>query len=89
MTEKQTSETNKNIFNTATQIALPVLTISVQVAIAMKLPQWGLVINMVAQPFWIYSAWKSYKQAGQIGLLITTIIVTIVIGVGLVNYWLI
>ncbi len=77
----------RNSFNTLTQIALPILTISVQVAIALKLPQWGLIINMISQPFWIYTAWKSYKQAGQIGLLITTIIVTIVIGLGIVNYW--
>ena len=82
------SDSNKSLFNTITQIAIPTLTISVQVAIAMKLPQWGLVIKMIAQPFWIYSAWKAYKEAGQIGLLITTILVTVVIGFGLINYWL-
>ena len=76
-----------NLFNQITQIAIPVLTISVQIAFALKLPQWGLIINMIAQPFWIYSAWKSYKQAGQIGLFITTIIVTIIIGLGIINYW--
>ena len=80
-------EKNKTLFNSLTQVALPILTISVQVAIALKMPQWGLVINMIAQPFWIYSAWKSYKQTGQVGLLITTIIVTIVIGLGIINYW--
>lgn len=76
-----------SLFNKTTQIALPVMTIAVQAAIALKLPQWGLVINMLAQPFWIYSAWKSYKQAGQIGLLITTLVVTVIIGLGIVNYW--
>ncbi|NCO12338.1 MAG: hypothetical protein COZ34_02185 [Candidatus Pacebacteria bacterium CG_4_10_14_3_um_filter_34_15] len=80
---------DNKLFNTIVQVAIPVLTISVQIAIAMKLPQWGLVINMLAQPFWIYSAWKAYKQAGQIGLLITTVLVTIVIALGLINYWLI
>lgn len=81
------TDNKRNLFNQITQIALPILTISVQIAIALKLPQWGLIINMIAQPFWIYSAWKSYKQAGQIGLLVTTIIVTIVIGLGIINYW--
>lgn len=76
-----------SLFNKTTQIALPVMTIAVQAAIALKLPQWGLVINMLAQPFWIYSAWKSYKQAGQIGLLVTTLIVTVIIGLGIINYW--
>lgn len=79
---------NRSLFNDVSQVAVPTLTVAVQVAMAMKLPQWGLVINMIAQPFWIYSAWKAYKGAGQIGLLITTIIVTIVIGLGLINYWL-
>lgn len=81
-------EKNKSFFNLLTQIAIPVLTVGTQVAIALKYPQWGLVINFISQPFWIYSAYKSYKQAGQIGLLITTIIVTIVIGLGILNYWL-
>jgi hypothetical protein len=78
---------DSSLFNKTTQIALPVMTIAVQAAIALKLPQWGLVINMLAQPFWIYSAWKSYKQAGQTGLLVTTLIVTIIIGLGIINYW--
>jgi len=76
-----------SLFNKTTQIALPIMTVAVQAAIALKLPQWGLVINMLAQPFWIYSAWKSYKQAGQIGLLVTTLIVTVIIGLGIINYW--
>lgn len=78
---------DSSLFNKTTQIALPVMTIAVQVAIALKLPQWGLIINMLAQPFWIYSAWKSYKQAGQIGLLVTTLVVTVIIGLGIINYW--
>lgn len=78
---------DSSLFNKTTQIALPVMTIAVQAAIALKLPQWGLVINMLAQPFWIYSAWKSYKQAGQIGLLVTTLVVTVIIGLGIINYW--
>lgn len=77
-----------SLFNKVTQIALPVMTIAVQTAIAIKMPEWGLVINMLAQPFWIYSAWRSYKQAGQIGLLVTTLIVTVIIGLGIINYWI-
>jgi len=79
---------NKNSFNTLTQVAIPVLTVGTQLFIAMKLPQWGLIVNFIAQPFWLYSSWKSYKQAGQIGLLVTTILVTIIIGLGLINYWI-
>ncbi len=78
---------NNSLFNTITQVAIPVLTIAASIAIALKYPQWGLVINLIGQPFWIYSAWKAYKKAGQIGLLITTIMVTIVICLGIVNYF--
>jgi len=81
-------ETKEKYFNKMAQFALPVFTIGAQAAVALKYPQWGLAIGMIAQPFWLYSAWKSYKQAGQVGILITTIIVTLVIGAGLVNYWL-
>ena len=79
---------NKKSFNLITQIAIPVLTVSAQVAIALKYPQWGLIINMLAQPFWLYSSWKAYKKAGQIGIFITTILITLVIGFGIINYWL-
>jgi hypothetical protein len=78
---------DKNLFNTVTQIAIPVLTVGTQIAIALKYPQWGLVVNLIAQPFWLYSSWKAYKKAGQIGLLITTILVTIVIILGILNYF--
>ncbi len=78
---------NKSLFNTITQIAIPVLTVGTQVAIALKYPQWGLIINLIAQPFWLYSAWKAYKKADQIGLLITTILVTLVILLGIINYF--
>ena len=79
---------NKNLFDLLAQFVIPGLTISAQIAIALKYPQWGLVINMFAQPFWIYSGWKAYKKAGQIGLFATTIIMTIIIGFGIINYWL-
>lgn len=74
-------------FDSFAQFALPFLTITAQLAIAMKYPQWGLTINLCAQPFWLYSAWKSYKQAGQVGILITTVIFTIVTIAGIINYW--
>lgn len=78
---------DKSLFNTITQVAIPVLTVGTQIAIALKYPQWGLVINLISQPFWIYSSWKAYKKAGQVGLLATTLMVTVVIILGIVNYF--
>lgn len=68
-------------FDTFSQFALPVLTIGGQIALAMKYPEWALIIVLLSQPFWFYSSWKSYREAGQIGILITTIIYSIVTAV--------
>jgi hypothetical protein len=77
----------KKLFNSAAQVALPTLTIGAQIAIALKYPQWGLIINLASQPFWLYSSWKSYKEAGQVGILITTVIFTFITILGIINYW--
>ena len=79
---------NEKIFNSLTQFAIPALTIGGQMAISMKIPQWGLVILLSAQPFWLYSSWKSYKQAGQIGIFISTVLFSIITIFGVINYWL-
>lgn len=78
----------EKMFDQTVQFALPSLTIGAQIITSLKFPQWGLIINLAAQPFWMYSAWKSYKKAGQIGILINTIIMAIVITLGIINYWL-
>ena len=79
---------NKKLFDRFAQFALPSLTIGAQIITALKYPEWGLVVNLAAQPFWLYSSWKAYKQAGQSGVLVTTIIMTIVLTFGIINYWL-
>lgn len=78
----------ENMFNSLTQIVIPVLTIGGQIAIAMKFPQWGLIVALASQPFWLYSSWKSYKEAGQVGMFVNTVIFSIVTVYGLVNYWM-
>lgn len=77
----------KIMFNTFAQIALPSLTIGAQIATSLRYPQFGLIINMVAQPFWLYSTWKAYKKAGQIRTLISVIIFTLITAFGIINYW--
>ncbi|MDD3303191.1 MAG: hypothetical protein PHN31_06565 [Candidatus Gracilibacteria bacterium] len=78
----------KNIIDLLTQILLPSLTILSQIFVALKYPQYGVLVNLLAQPFWLYSSWKAYKEAGQIGILITTIIIIIVLSIGMVNYFI-
>ena len=78
---------DNKIIDRTSQIAIPSFTILGFLLISMQRPDLGLIFNMIAQPFWFYSTWKSYKEAGQYGLLLTTIIMTFIIGYGLFNYW--
>lgn len=77
----------EKLFSDVAQFALPGLTIGAQIATSLKFPQYGLMMNLVAQPFWLYSSWKAWRQAGQVGILITTVIFTIVTTFGIINYW--
>ena len=76
-----------NLLNSFTQFALPGLTIGGQLAIALKFPAFGLILSLSAQPFWLYSGWKSHNKAGQTGILITSVIMTLVTAFGVINYW--
>ena len=76
-----------NYFDKATQILLPFFTIAGFTLTALKQPQWGLISNLIAQMFWIPSSYKAWKQAGQIGIFATTIIITAITLFGVANYW--
>lgn len=54
---------------------------------SLKFPEYGLVCNFIAQIFWFYSAYRAWKEANQIGLFINTSFITIILLVGIVNYW--
>ncbi len=74
------------LFDKATQILLPILTVGGLLLVSLKLPMYGLMLTMTSQVFWFYAAWKAWKQAGQIGIFITTVAMTIVTIIGLINY---
>lgn len=54
---------------------------------SIKLPQYGLLVSLFAQIFWLYASYKAWKQAGQIGIFLNTIVLTGVFTYGVVNYW--
>lgn len=74
-------------FDNGMQIGLLTFTTIGFLLTAMKLPQYGVIVSLAAQVFWIYSAHKAWKEAGQIGIFINTILLTAVFGYGVVNYW--
>ena len=55
---------------------------------SLKLPQYGVIANLTAQVFWLYSSYKAWRQADQIGIFIATICITFILVGGVVNYWL-
>jgi hypothetical protein len=78
---------SKKVFNILSQFLLPAFTLGAQLALALKFPQLSLLLNLLAQPFWIYSSWQAFKQAGQIGVFINTIAFTLITAFGIINYW--
>ncbi|HSW47692.1 MAG TPA: hypothetical protein VLG67_01305 [Candidatus Saccharimonadales bacterium] len=80
---------NGSLMNKATQVFLPFLTISGFALTALKRPDLGLIFSLSAQVFWLYSGWLAWKKAGQIGIFVTSAIVTVILLFGVINYWFI
>lgn len=78
-----------NFFDQATQILLPIFTILGFLFISAKKPEIGLIFNLIAQIFWLYASYKAWKEAGQIGIFITTLILGAIVLYGVINYWFI
>lgn len=73
--------------NNLAQVGLVVFTMSGFLLTSMKLPQYGLIFNLISQVFWIYSSYKAWKNANQIGMFVNTILITFVVLWGIINYW--
>ncbi|MBP9803251.1 MAG: hypothetical protein KBD14_03010 [Candidatus Pacebacteria bacterium] len=74
-------------FNTFVQVCVTFFTLLGFILTAFKLPEYGLISNLISQPFWIYSTYRSWKEANQIGAFITTILLALAILYGVINYW--
>jgi len=75
--------------NNLMQVGLVGFTILGFLLTGMKLPQYGLIANLISEIFWVYSAYKAWKEANQVGIFITTIVVGSIILFGVINYWFI
>lgn len=76
-----------SLFNQVTQVFLPIFTISGFALTSFKKPELGLIFNLIAQVFWLYAGWQAWKKANQVGILITTFFITVVVLLGVINYW--
>lgn len=73
--------------NNFMQAGLLIFTTAGFLLMSMKMPQYGLVLSLIAQIFWLYASYKAWKEAGQIAIFINTIALTIIFGYGVLNYW--
>ena len=73
--------------NNIAQVGLVLFTILGFLLTSFKLPAYGLVFNLIAQVFWIYSSYKAWKNANQIGMFINTLLITLILLWGIINYW--
>jgi len=71
------------------QISLVVFTLLGYLLTAFKYPEYGLIASLVAQVFWLYSTYKSWKEANEPGEFIATVLITFIIIFGILNYFLI
>ena len=74
-------------FNAAMQAGLIVFTLLGVLLVSFKLPQYGLVFNLISEVFWLYSSYRAWREAEQFGMFVTTIVITIILLFGIVNYW--
>lgn len=75
-------------FNSLMQIGLVGFTMLGFLLTSLKLPEYGIVANLVSEVFWLYSTYKAWKEADQLGMFINTLIVTAILIFGVINYWL-
>ncbi|MFA6091191.1 MAG: hypothetical protein WC774_05465 [Candidatus Gracilibacteria bacterium] len=73
--------------NNLMQIGLLIFTTAGFLLMSLKLPEYGLILSLIAQVFWLYASYKAWKDAGQIAIFINTIFLTIIFGYGVLNYW--
>ncbi|RJQ34083.1 hypothetical protein C4568_02985 [Candidatus Parcubacteria bacterium] len=75
------------LFNFFMQAGLLVFTAGGFLLTGMKMPEYGLISNLVAEVFWLYASYRAWKEADQYGIMINTVIITIVVIYGVLNYW--
>lgn len=74
-------------WNNTAQVLLVVLTAAGFLLTSLKLPQYGLIFNLISQVFWLYSSYIAWKKADQIGMFIATLFFMVIVLGGVINYW--
>jgi hypothetical protein len=76
------------LFNSFMQLGLVGFTMLGFLLTSLKLPQYGVLVNLVSEIFWLYNSYRAWRRANQWGIFVNTIIITCILLFGLFNYWL-
>ena len=49
---------------------------------------YGVIANLIGQVFWVYSSYRAWREANQIGIFISTVVITLILIYVVTNYWL-
>ncbi|MDB5238213.1 MAG: hypothetical protein JWM46_483 [Candidatus Kaiserbacteria bacterium] len=79
----------QRIWEVVVQICIPFFTILGFLLVSLKQPGYGVISSLASQPFWLYSSYRSWKKADQLGMFINSILATIIFTFGVINYWFI
>ena len=74
-------------FNKLMQLGLITFTMLGFLLVSAKLPQYGLIAALISQISWIYSSYRAWREAEQVGIFVNTIIITLIVLWGVANYW--
>ncbi len=74
--------------NTLLQIGLIVFTVVGFLLTSLKLPDYGVIANLIGQVFWLYSSYVAWREANQVGMFVCSVLVTLILLYGIENYWL-
>jgi hypothetical protein len=74
-------------FNAFVQIGLVAFTALGFLLTSLKLPQYGLSANLIGQLFWLYSGYRAWRDAQQLGIFVVSILITIILAGGVINHW--
>ena len=77
----------KSIWEKSVQVFLPGFTLLGFLLISMGMPEWGVVVSLGSQVFWLYSSYRAWHEAGQLGIFINTLLATMIFAYGVINYW--
>lgn len=75
------------VWDRSAQVGLVFFTLGGFLLTSLKFPEYGLILALISQVFWLYSSYLAWRSADQIGMFVNTVITSLIITYGVINYW--